>query len=149
MTIDASMRRPAAVALAIYGTLVAAIGFFPTPVDRDATPLIRTVLAALHKGGMPDWFNYHFIEFTANIALFVPFGVLAVFATGRWHVWLAVLAGGGASVVIEAVQWLLLPERFPSGLDVLANTIGTVVGVAIGYGALALRAPHAVSQATA
>lgn len=142
MMIDASMRRPAAVALAIYGTLVAAIGFFPTPVDREATPLIRTVLAALHKRGVPDWFNYHFIEFTANIALFVPFGVLAVFATGRRHVWLAVLAGAGASVVIEGVQWLLLPERFPSGLDVLANTIGTVVGVAIGYGALVLRAPR-------
>ena len=149
MTIDASMRRPAGVELAIYGTLIAAIGFYPTPVDREATPLIRRVLAALHRHGVPDWFNYHFVEFTANIALFVPFGVLAVFATGRRRVWLAVLAGAGASVVIEVVQWLLLPERFPSGLDVLANTIGTVVGVAIGYGALALRAPHAVSQTAA
>lgn len=142
MTIDASMRGPAAVALAIYGALVALVGFFPTPVDRDATPLIRSVLAGLHRRGVPDWFDYHVIEFAANIGLFVPFGVLAVFATGRRLVWLAVLAGAGTSVVIELGQFLLLPERFPSELDVLANTIGTVVGVLIGYGALALRAPH-------
>lgn len=142
MTIDASMRRPAAAALAIYGALVAIIGFFPTPVDRDATPLIRTVLAKLHGHGVPEWFDYHFVEFAANIGLFVPFGVLAVFATGRRWVVLAVLAGAGASVVIELGQAWLLPERFPSALDVLANTIGTIIGVAIGYGALTLRAPH-------
>jgi glycopeptide antibiotics resistance protein len=140
MTIDASMRRPAAISLAIYGVLTAVVGFFPTPVDRGATPLIRSVLASLHRNGVPAWFDYHFVEFTANIALFVPLGVLAVFAVGRRWAWLAVLAGTGMSVAIEAGQWLLLPERFPSGLDVLANTIGTIVGVAIGYGALALRA---------
>ncbi|MDQ0574570.1 VanZ family protein [Agromyces albus] len=142
MTIDASMRRPAAVALVIYGALTAVVGFFPTPVDRGAAPLIWRALAALHRRGVPDWFNYDFIEFGANIALFVPFGALAVFATGRRRVWLAVLAGAGASVVIELGQSLLLPARFPSALDVLANTIGTVIGAAIGYSALALRTPR-------
>ena len=149
MTIDAGMRRPAAVALAVYGALVALVGFFPTPVDRGATPLLRSALAALHRRGVPDWFDYHFVEFTANIALFVPFGMLALFATGRRRAWLAVLAGVGASATIELGQWLLLPERFPSGLDVVANSIGTAIGVAIGYGALALRDPRPRSRTVA
>jgi VanZ family protein len=142
MRIDASMRRPAVIALSVYGALTMVIGFVPTPVDRSAMPVIRSVLAALHRGGMPDWFDYRLIEFTANVALFVPFGILAAFAVGRRQVWLAVLTGVGVSVAVELGQWLLLPERFPSALDVLANTIGTLIGVALGYGTLALRAPR-------
>ena len=149
MTIDASMRRPAAIALAIYGTLVAIVGFFPTPVDRSASPLLRSALAALHRWGVPDWFDYDVVEFTANIALFVTFGVLAVLAFGRRRAWLAVLAGAAASATIEICQWLLLPARFPTGLDVLANTIGTVIGAAIGYGVLVMRAPAAGAPARA
>ncbi len=142
MTIDASMRRPASVALVVYGVLVGVVGFFPTPVDRGASPLLRSTLAALHRRGFPDWFDYHFVEFTANIALFVPLGMLSLFATGRALAWLAVAAGVGASATIELGQSLLLPERFPSGLDVLANGVGAAIGVAIGYGALALRDPR-------
>jgi VanZ family protein len=138
MAIDASMRRPAAVALSIYAALIMVIGFAPTPVDRGSIPLIRSVLAALHRAGVPGWFDYRFIEFSANVALFVPFGILAALAAGRRHVWLAVLGGVGVSLTIELGQWLLLPERFPSGLDVLANTIGTLIGAALGYTVLAL-----------
>jgi VanZ family protein len=139
MTIDASMRRPAVVALSIYGALIMVIGFAPTPVDRDAMPMIRSVLAALHRAGVPAWFDYRFLEFSANVALFVPFGVLATFAAGRRHVWLAVLSGVGVSLTIELGQWLLLPERFPSGFDVLANAIGTLIGAALGYAVSAAR----------
>ena len=146
MTIDPSLRRPAAISLAVYGVLTAVVGFFPTPVDRGATPLIRSVLAALHRGGVPEWFGYHFVEFSANVALFVPLGVLAVFTVGRRWAWLAVFAGAAVSLVIEAGQWLLLPERFPSGLDVLANTIGTVVGAVLGYVVLVLRDPRATAR---
>jgi VanZ like family len=136
---ETSLRRPAAVALAIYGVVLAVVGFFPTPVDRDASPWIRAFVAAVRDHGGPWWFDYGLIEFTANIALFVPFGVLAAFAAGPRRVWLAVLAGASVSVLIEVVQWLVLPERFPSVLDVVANTIGTAIGAAIAFGVQAVR----------
>jgi VanZ family protein len=140
-TPDERLHRPAAIALAIYTAVIAVVGLFPAPVDRELTPWLRWVVAALHRRGMPDWFDYHAVEFAANIGLFVPFGLLAVAAFGRRNVWVAVLAGVDLSAAMEFGQWLLLPERFPSELDVLANTIGTVIGAAIGYAVIVIRRP--------
>ncbi|WEK62324.1 MAG: VanZ family protein [Candidatus Microbacterium colombiense] len=71
--------------------------------------------------------SYTLFEFLANIALFVPFGLLVAAAWPRTSPWLIILFGYATSATIELVQ-SLLPSRFPTISDVIANTIGTVIG---------------------
>ncbi len=66
-------------------------------------------------------------EFLANIALFVPLGLLLVAAWPRSNAWVVLLLGYSASATIELVQ-TLLPSRYPTLSDVIANTIGTAIG---------------------
>jgi glycopeptide antibiotics resistance protein len=77
------------------------------------------------------WITYTQLESFANVALFVPFGLLiALLVPTKWW-WLVVvgliLVAGG----IELGQALFLPGRVPSIDDVLANSTGGLIGVAI------------------
>jgi VanZ family protein len=114
---------------ALYLAFIAGVVFWPTPVDRPASKTIAQVFVWLHRHGVPNWIGYSLFEWLANVAFFVPFGVLAVLVTRR-VLW-AVALGCGISTAIELTQWLVLPERTGSVLDVLANTSGALVGAAI------------------
>ncbi|SDQ43962.1 VanZ family protein [Microbacterium sp. cf332] len=107
--------------LAAYIVVLAFIAFWPTPVDRDAGPLLRSITAAV------PWLTYGRIEFAANIVLFVPFGWCAAIGWRRWHA-VVIPAALAISVVIELAQGALLVERTSSVLDVVANTAGATVG---------------------
>jgi glycopeptide antibiotics resistance protein len=67
----------------------------------------------------------------SNVALFVPFSLLGlvVWPSRRVLAWTA--AGALASTTIELVQLLLLPQRFATVSDVLANTSGALLGALI------------------
>lgn len=117
---DPRVRRFLLAALAIYVLALVLIAFWPTHVDRDAGPL----LAAIER--LFPWATYRRLEFTANIALFVPFGLLLTLLVRSWP--LALGLGVGASLAIEVVQELALPGRTASVLDVLANSLGTAAG---------------------
>lgn len=67
-----------------------------------------------------------------NVLLFLPLAALAVLAWPRWRpvaVWVACVA---VSVGIEATQALVLTDRVPSVRDVLLNSTGAAIGVALG-----------------
>ncbi|MFC5503567.1 VanZ family protein [Lysinimonas soli] len=113
------------------GYVVAAlvVGLWPTPVDAGIRTQIASVLGALHHAGAPSTLDYSTLEFTANIGFFVPVGALIclLLPARRWF--FAIPIGAALSGMIELSQLLLLPARFASWNDVLANTTGTIVGV--------------------
>jgi glycopeptide antibiotics resistance protein len=74
-----------------------------------------------------QWITFNLLEFTANIAMFVPIGVLLVLLFGRGRWWLAILAGVVLTLMIEYTQ-RFLPTRVPDLRDILANSIGVVTG---------------------
>ncbi len=83
-----------------------------------------------------DWnlFSYYAArDFPPNVLLFVPFGYSMAVLLARWLkrpftiVWLTSLLGFLFSLLIEYLQTYL--DRFPSAADILANTIGTIVGI--------------------
>jgi len=118
--------RPRALLLALlvaYVVTLALIAFWPTHVDRDAGPL----LDAIER--MFPWATYRRIEFTANVALFVPFGMLLTLLMRSWP--LALGSGVAASLAIEFVQEVALPGRTASVLDVVANSLGTAAGMGV------------------
>ncbi|MFJ6653840.1 VanZ family protein [Microbacterium sp. NPDC091313] len=110
--------------LCTYVLALALIAFWPTHVDRDAGPLLRAITRAI------PWLTYGRMEFSANILLFVPFGLLLTLLVRRWP-WVIAL-GVASSATIELVQEFFLPGRTGSILDVVANGSGTVIGVLVG-----------------
>jgi len=116
---------------AAYLMALALIAFWPTPVDQGAHASLTSTLEWLRRHGAPDWLEYTSVEFTANIALFVPVGLLGVILIGARRWWLAILIGFLASCLIEFGQLMFLPARFASVNDVVANTSGAVLGTAL------------------
>lgn len=71
--------------------------------------------------------TYTALEFLANIALFIPFGLLLALAWSRLKTWHLAVLGLLTSGLIEFVQFFL-PTRFPTISDLVANTAGAVIG---------------------
>ena len=121
----------AAVVLVVYSAVAAVILLVPRPVDRGVTPLIRGVLDAMHRRGMPQWVDYDLVELASHVVLFVPFGILTVVVLGRRLAWLAVLVGVGAGAIVE-VGPSFSSDHVASMLDLVLNVAGAIAGVAIG-----------------
>jgi glycopeptide antibiotics resistance protein len=124
----AVLRRLARWLAAAYLVTLALIALWPTQVDRGASGTISRVLARLHSYGVPDWVNYALVEYTANVLLFLPVGLLGVVLIGASRWWLAVGAGFLLSCVIETSQLVFRPSRVATLLDIMANTTGAVFG---------------------
>ena len=67
-------------------------------------------------------------ELIGNIVLFVPYGALLAVSFRRLRWWAVGLIGLGTTLLIELVQPLL--ERSCDLDDIIANTLGTLVGYA-------------------
>ena len=78
-------------ALVICLGLVLLATMWPTPLDQDYSAAVDKLLAVLHRNGIPLWFGYNKLEFSANIFMFIPLGFLIalVLPTKTW--WLALL----------------------------------------------------------
>ena len=117
--------------LLAYAGVVAAMTLSPTPLDQGFESSIDKVLGVLHRNGVPEWFGYNKLEFSANVAMFVPLGFLAALMLPAKVWWLALLICPGLSVAIELTQATFLAARFATATDVVANTIGAVVGILV------------------
>ena len=115
-----------------YALVLALIALWPTPVDRPLDGLIVDAVQWARTIGLPHWFGYGLIEFLANVALFAPFGFF-VSALLDTHPAISALVGFATSASIEALQLAVRPERFATISDVLANTLGAVIGVAFAH----------------
>jgi VanZ family protein len=125
------VRRIAAVLLVLYGASVLFVVAWPTPVDDGSRGLIYRVLRTLHRHGLPAFVDYNVIEFSANVAMFVPLGLLIALLFGpRWW-WAAVFVCAALSISIELYQHLLLPDRYATVRDVVANSTGGAVGAVL------------------
>lgn len=116
------------VLVVLYVGALAAIAFWPTPVDRGVDVLNSWPVRWLEASfGIPRPTGYDVVQTAANVVLFVPLGWFAVALT-RWSWWQVTVAGFVASVGIELGQAWLRPERFATVSDVVANTSGALVG---------------------
>ena len=77
--------------------------------------------ATLHVGG----FGSGWVEFLANVVMFLPLGfLLALLFRRPWH---GVMLALGLSIVVELAQ-IVIPSRQPSLRDILANALGAALG---------------------
>lgn len=121
----------ARVALVGYLLFVGFTVWLPAAVSSTVTGLVGVMARWVAEAGIaPYQPSAVVLEILANVALFVPVGLLLPFAWPRLRLWQVTLAGGLLSVVIETVQGLM-PSRFPTLSDVIANTTGTFLGAVI------------------
>ena len=109
--------------LVVYLVLLAAVAFWPTPVDRDAGPVLTWIEDVV------PWLTYERVEFIANVLLFVPFGALLTLLLRRRR-WVLPIALA-ATIVIEMLQAVLLAERTPALSDIIANVLGAGIGMLV------------------
>lgn len=77
-----------------------------------------------------SFFGSGWIEFVANILIFVPLGLLLTLLLR--HHWYGVMLALALSVLAEVVQ-IVIPSRQPSLRDILANVLGAAVGAMIAW----------------
>jgi glycopeptide antibiotics resistance protein len=127
------------VALAAYVAFVLFVTLWPTPVDQPVSHELRVVINEAHKAGSPPKIGYGFIEATANVMLFVPLGILVVLLLARSKWWYSLIFGCVLSLLIEGTQFVALPDRTASFVDVACNTGGVLIGALIVVGVRSLR----------
>ena len=129
--------------------LLGLIGYWPSPVDQPIQGEIAHALLILHTHGLPGWINYGFVEASANVALFVPVGLVALLAFPGKRWWQVAALGFLASGFIELGQQLFLHSRFASPVDLITNTAGCAVGTLITQFMIRSRQPIQSPPATA
>ncbi|WP_307043222.1 VanZ family protein [Agromyces ramosus] len=127
---DARSVRLARYFLPPYLLVVALIVFLPAPEAGQLTGIVGWAVDVLAALGASRELSAIALEFVANIALFVPFGLLLSIAAPRLTWWGTIALGCLTSVGIELIQ-IGIPSRFPTVSDVIANTAGTAVGVGL------------------
>src|SRR5690554_2623890 len=112
------MPRPSALAviarvvLAPYALVLALIVWLPDAEASRVTGLVGRIAGSLaSRLDVSYSTTYTLMEFAANIALFVPFGVLLAVGWPRLKTWHLAALGLLTSGLIEFVQ-LYLPTRF-------------------------------------
>lgn len=118
----------AALVLAPYLAFVLYVTLRPAPIDVSFRHDLDRLLEELHERSLPRMVTYNFIEFTGNIALFIPLGFIISLLLPRRIWWLVLIIGPLLSIAIELTQFALLPARYATVADVMSNSIGIVIG---------------------
>ena len=113
--------------LAVVCIVVALITFSPGPPDPAGQQALRSFLRYAHLHGLPWWISFNKIEFGANILMFIPIGLFGALALARSR-WLILPAAIVGSLVIEIIQASGLPQRVGTPRDVVANSLGALIG---------------------
>lgn len=119
------------VALALLGATVVVAGvivFSPGPPAPTGQSALRRWAVVWRLSGLQPALSYGTVEWAANVLMFLPIGFFAAAAAEpRYRARLVPLAAAG-STLIETAQ-LFLPGRVSSVSDVIANTLGTLLGL--------------------
>ncbi len=111
-----------------YLAFVGWVTLGPQPLDGGNDTLLWRVLHFFSHYELTDWITYQRVEFLANVGMFVPVGMFFLLLFGRRLWFVSVLAGVVLTCAIEFVQ-MFLPDRVSDVSDIIANSIGTVIGV--------------------
>ncbi|WP_091230783.1 VanZ family protein [Microbacterium sp. 3J1] len=121
----------ARVALIAYLLLVAFTVWLPAAVSGKVVGLVVLAARWVAQQGIVSYeASLISLEFLANVAFLVPVGALVALGWPRLRLWHVVVIGFLMSGLIESVQ-SVIPSRAPSVSDVVANTLGALMGAAI------------------
>jgi glycopeptide antibiotics resistance protein len=124
------LTRHAKVLLAAYMVFLALALLWPTSGwQSGAVAWLGGILG--HLGFSPSLVTQIRLEFVMNAVIIAPVPFLGAVLLPRytWRDWTAL--GFAGALLVEIVQGLLLPQRNASYVDVVANTLGALVGAGL------------------
>jgi VanZ family protein len=122
------LRRVEWVAIFVVLGAILTITFWPTPVDRPFAHSLSGFLAQLHRAGVPAWIDYNFVQTASNVVMYLPLGALIASVVWATFWWMSGVLGLTLSLSVELTQYLVLPDRFATAGDIIANTSGALLG---------------------
>jgi glycopeptide antibiotics resistance protein len=132
------VRRNARWLLVGYAIFLALALFSPSSEHQSGA--VAWLAERLREVGVsPAVASFSHLEVATNVALVVPLSFLGSLVVNRWtwRDWTAWTFVG--AVVVESLQGLLLPGRTATFSDVVANTLGGLVGACLASGLLSSR----------
>jgi glycopeptide antibiotics resistance protein len=123
------------VLFAVYAAVLVSVVLFKFPFIYDHPGDGRVINLIPFKGSFTANGAFHDDELVENIVFFVPLGVYLSAVTLRWAFWHKALVVLGVSVSFEVIQYLF-DIGHADVTDVIANTLGGVIGIGI-YAVLA------------
>ncbi|WP_051276784.1 VanZ family protein [Marmoricola sp. URHB0036] len=115
--------------LLLYVLVLAVVLFSPT--SHLQTALVNDLVRVL-QAVLPDsWVTFTRVEVLMNAVIIAPVSLLGsrVWPRLRWQDWTAYGFVGASTV--ELIQGVLLPGRHASFSDIVANTIGALLGAVL------------------
>ncbi len=115
------------IVLAVYTALLLVALLAPTSDEQSG--MVTWLGGVLTDLGLPRWLsNYQRLEVVMNALIIAPVTFLGSMLRPSfgWRDWTA--CGFAASMAVEAIQLTLLPGRQASFSDVVANTLGALLG---------------------
>jgi glycopeptide antibiotics resistance protein len=128
-------------ALAAYLIVVALVVLLPV----SYSDIIDAIWMWIRTNRGITSFGAGWVEFTANIAMFLPLGFLLTLLFR--HPWYGTLLALVLSIAVEVVQ-IVIPDRVASVRDVVANALGAAIGTLLAW-LLFLRRDHRRARAAA
>ncbi|MFZ7088114.1 VanZ family protein [Curtobacterium sp. RRHDQ10] len=114
-----------------YAWVVWRMTLTPQVFTSSGQHFVGTVLRFAQGHAATDWLTYDRAEFLANVAMFVPIGMIGAMWLPR-RAWLvAAVLAVALSVGIEFVQLTALPTRVADPRDVLSNGLGGLLGATL------------------
>lgn len=127
--------------LGIYLVAMALVVFSPVSYSS----IVAAIAGWLHDDLGVAGFGSGWIEFAANVAMFLPLGLLlTLLVRHHWH-------GAAIAIVLSAAVELvqvLLPARVPSVRDIVANGLGAAIGAAVAWFLLRPRSRRSAGEHT-
>lgn len=114
-----------------YLAFVGWLTLTPGSSAPTSSDLVLRVLARLQGYDRLAWLTYDRAEFLANVALFGPVGLFLLLLVGTRFWWLAAGLAFALTNAIELAQ-RSIPGRVPDERDIAANTLGAMIGIAVG-----------------
>lgn len=126
------LSRIAGALLVAYALL---LGFFLlVPSAAPPSDVLLQLRKVAERAGLPAPLTAGAsVEFAANVLVFVPVLALVLLLRPRLRWIQGVALGFLVSLSVEVVQALFLPARSATVSDVIANTIGAVLGASLGW----------------
>ena len=125
-------RRHPVLSLATVGYLVI-VGWStlgPQPINTGNSYWLWRALRFFSSHEATLWLTYDRVEFLANVGMFVPIGIFFVLLFGRRMWFMSIIGGVLLTLGIEFAQ-RFIPGRVSDVRDLVANSLGTVVGVLV------------------
>lgn len=115
-----------------YLALGLVIVWSPMPVTDLVGPVLTGFDSVLENAfGLPPGLGLNALEFVANIVLFIPPAIFFGLRVAPYNWSIVVVAGIICSVAVETFQLAFLPGRSATVQDVIANSLGALIGALI------------------